>query len=58
MLGWPVGKDRVERIWRRDGLKVPQIHQSCEVLNLSIFHNKPIVIDAADTPKSRQRLRG
>ena len=21
--GWPVGKDRVERIWRREGLKVP-----------------------------------
>ena len=22
--GWRVGKDRVERIWRREGLKVPQ----------------------------------
>ncbi len=22
--GWNVGKDRVERIWRREGLKVPQ----------------------------------
>ncbi len=22
--GWKVGKDRVERIWRREGLKVPQ----------------------------------
>ena len=22
--GWHVGKDRVERIWRREGLKVPQ----------------------------------
>jgi putative transposase len=22
--GWIVGKDRVERIWRREGLKVPQ----------------------------------
>jgi transposase InsO family protein len=22
--GWPVGKDRVQRIWRREGLKVPQ----------------------------------
>lgn len=21
--GWPVGKDRVERIWRHKGLKVP-----------------------------------
>jgi len=21
---WPVGKDRVQRIWRREGLKVPQ----------------------------------
>ncbi len=21
--GWPVGKDRVQRIWRREGLKVP-----------------------------------
>ena len=21
--GWHVGKDRVERIWRREGLKVP-----------------------------------
>ena len=24
MAGWTVGKDRVERIWRREGLKVPQ----------------------------------
>jgi putative transposase len=24
MAGWPVSKDRVERIWRREGLKVPQ----------------------------------
>ena len=23
-VGWKVGKDRVERIWRREGLKVPQ----------------------------------
>jgi hypothetical protein len=23
-VGWPVGRDRVERIWRREGLKVPQ----------------------------------
>jgi transposase InsO family protein len=22
--GWEVGKDRVQRIWRREGLKVPQ----------------------------------
>jgi len=22
--GWPVGKDRVQCIWRREGLKVPQ----------------------------------
>jgi len=22
--GWQIGKDRVERIWRREGLKVPQ----------------------------------
>jgi putative transposase len=22
--GWPVGKDRVQRIWRSEGLKVPQ----------------------------------
>jgi transposase InsO family protein len=22
--GWPAGKDRVQRIWRREGLKVPQ----------------------------------
>jgi putative transposase len=21
--GWPAGKDRVQRIWRREGLKVP-----------------------------------
>jgi putative transposase len=25
--GWPVGKDRVERIWRREGLKVPARHK-------------------------------
>jgi transposase InsO family protein len=24
MAGWHVGKDRVQRIWRREGLKVPQ----------------------------------
>ncbi len=24
--GWKVGKDRVERIWRREGLKVPKKH--------------------------------
>jgi len=24
LAGWQVGKDRVERIWRREGLKVPQ----------------------------------
>ena len=24
MAGWEVGKDRVQRIWRREGLKVPQ----------------------------------
>jgi hypothetical protein len=22
--GWPIGKDRVQRIWRREGLQVPQ----------------------------------
>ena len=26
--GWQVGKDRVERIWRREGLKVPQKQKS------------------------------
>ena len=25
--GWEVGKDRVQRIWRREGLKVPQKHR-------------------------------
>jgi hypothetical protein len=25
--GWQVGKDRVERIWRREGLKVPKRHK-------------------------------
>ena len=25
--GWQVGKDRVSRIWRREGLKVPQKHK-------------------------------
>jgi transposase InsO family protein len=25
--GWPVGKDRVQRIWRREGLKVPKKHR-------------------------------
>jgi len=24
--GWTVGKDRVQRIWRREGLKVPANH--------------------------------
>lgn len=26
--GWQVGKDRVQRIWRREGLKVPSRHKS------------------------------
>ena len=25
--GWPVGRDRVQRIWRREGLKVPKKHK-------------------------------
>jgi putative transposase len=25
--GWQVGKDRVERIWRREGLKVPKLQK-------------------------------
>ncbi len=25
--GWQVGKDRVQRIWRREGHKVPQKHR-------------------------------
>src|SRR5215468_8146608 len=25
--GWTVGKDRVQRIWRREGLKVPAKHK-------------------------------
>ena len=25
--GWPVGRDRVQRIWRREGLKVPKKHR-------------------------------
>jgi len=25
--GWKIGKDRVERIWRREGLKVPQMQK-------------------------------
>ena len=25
--GWAVGKDRVQRIWRREGLKVPRKHK-------------------------------
>ncbi len=25
--GWPVGRDRVQRIWRREGLKVPRKHK-------------------------------
>jgi putative transposase len=28
--GWPVGKDRVQRIWQREGLKVPQKHRPRE----------------------------
>ena len=27
MAGWSVGRDRVQRIWRRDGLKVPKRHK-------------------------------
>lgn len=28
-MGWKVSKDRVERIWRREGLKVPQRQKPC-----------------------------
>ena len=28
--GWQVGKDRVQRIWRREGLKVPQKTQAAK----------------------------
>ena len=28
MAGWQVGKDRVQRIWRREGLKVPAKHKA------------------------------
>jgi putative transposase len=27
MSGWRVGRDRVQRIWRREGLKVPKKHR-------------------------------
>jgi putative transposase len=33
--GWPVGKDRVQRIWRREGLKVPQKQRPRERLWLN-----------------------
>ena len=33
--GWQVGKDRVQRIWRREGLKVPQKHRPRSRLWLS-----------------------
>ncbi len=33
--GWEVGKDRVQRIWRRDGLKVPQKQRPRERLWLN-----------------------
>jgi putative transposase len=33
--GWQVGKDRVERIWRREGLKVPQKQKPRERLWLN-----------------------
>ena len=33
--GWKVGKDRVERIWRRERLKVPQKHKPCGSLWLN-----------------------
>jgi len=26
-IGWKVGRDRVQRIWRREGLKVPKKHK-------------------------------
>lgn len=29
--GWNVGKDRVEQVWRREGLKVPRRHRFAEV---------------------------
>jgi putative transposase len=33
--GWRVGKDRVARIWRREGLKVPQKQKPCARLWLN-----------------------
>lgn len=41
--GWRVGKDRVERIWRREGLKIPPKHKPlgrlCEFMNGEIFYS-------------------
>ena len=33
--GWQVGKDRVQRIWRREGLKVPSRYKPCSRLWLN-----------------------
>ncbi|MGU3423250.1 IS3 family transposase, partial [Methylobacterium sp. D54C] len=33
--GWQVGKDRVQRIWRREGLEVPSRHKPCSRLWLN-----------------------
>jgi transposase InsO family protein len=43
--GWQVGKDRVQRIWRREGLKVPRKHKprSRLWLNLDTGFGKVVV---------------
>ena len=52
--GWPVGKDRVQRIWRREGLKVPA---EAEAARPTVAQRWLLRAAAAGTSESRLELR-
>jgi transposase InsO family protein len=53
--GWEVGKDRVERIWRREGLKVPQRQKLClpPLKRQPQCNEKPLPIQCAVVDRKR-----
>ena len=52
--GWHVGKDRVQRIWRREGLKVPQKQRPTKKV---VVERWKLCTVATGTAESRVELR-
>ena len=52
--GWQVGKDRVQRIWRREGLKVPQKQRAARAV---VAERWLVRAAAAGAGESRLELR-